>query len=68
MDPFKQLFIRAVPKKHIKNKGSKAEVMHGVAIQTSKGLKKDDLTYNKNGSIVSKKKSIHGHRTYKKNK
>lgn len=48
--------------------GSKAEVMHGSAIQTSDGFKKEDLTYNKNGSIVSKKKSIHGHKTYKEKK
>lgn len=85
MDPFKQLFIRAVQKKktskkqsqknispkkkYIKKTGSKAEVMHGNANQTLDGLKKEDLIYNKNGSIVSKKKSIHGHRTYtKKNK
>jgi len=53
-----------VPKKI----GSKAEVMHGSAIQTSDGFKKEDLTYNKNGSIVSKKKSIHGHKTYKEKK
>jgi hypothetical protein len=54
--------------KVVKKQGSKAEVMHGTALQTSKGLKKEDLIYNRNGSIVSKKKSIHGHRTYKEKK
>ena len=84
MDPFRKLFIRPIPKKTSKKSspkktspkkvkvpkkiGSKAEVMHGSAIQTLEGFKKEDLTYNKNGSIVSKKKSIHGHKTYKEKK
>ena len=37
--------------------GSRAQVMHGTAMKTSGGLTKSDLKYNKNGSIVSKKKS-----------
>lgn len=37
--------------------GSRAEVMHGNADNTSGGLKKSDLKYNKNGRIVSKRKS-----------
>lgn len=37
--------------------GTRALVMHGKAEQTSGGLKKKDLKYNKNGKIVSKKKS-----------
>ena len=37
--------------------GSRAEVMHGTAYKTSGGLTKNDLKYNKTGSIVSKKKS-----------
>jgi hypothetical protein len=37
--------------------GSRAEVMHGTAYKTSGGLTKNDLKYNKSGSIVSKKKS-----------
>lgn len=37
--------------------GSRAEVMHGNAKQTSGGLKKNDLKYNKQGKIVSKKMS-----------
>ena len=40
------------------NIGSRAQVMHGTARKTSGGLGKDDLTYNKSGSIVSKKKSL----------
>jgi hypothetical protein len=41
----------------MKKVGSRAEVVHGNAEHTSGGLRKDDLMYNKNGSIVSKKKS-----------
>ena len=37
--------------------GSRAMVMHGTARQTSGGLKKKDLKYNKQGRIVSKKAS-----------
>jgi hypothetical protein len=40
------------------NVGSRAQVMHGTAKKTSGGLEKQDLTYNKSGSIVSKKKSL----------
>lgn len=40
------------------NIGSRAQVMHGTAKKTSGGLGKDDLAYNKSGSIVSKKKSL----------
>lgn len=40
-----------------KTVGSRAEVMHGTAKKTSGGLTKGDLTYNKWGSIVSKKKA-----------
>ena len=40
------------------NIGSRAQVMHGTAKKTSGGLLKKDLTYNKSGSIVSKKKSL----------
>ena len=39
------------------NIGSRAQVMHGKAKQTSGGLKKKDLKYNKRGKIVSKKAS-----------
>ena len=38
--------------------GSRPAVMHGNAIKTSGGLMKKDLKYNKQGRIVSKKKSM----------
>ena len=41
-----------------KTVGSRAEVFHGNADHTSGGLKKSQLLKNKNGRIVSKKKSI----------
>jgi len=41
-----------------KLEGSRAEVMHGKAYKTKGGLVKKDLMYNKNGEIVSKKKSV----------
>ena len=41
----------------MKTIGSRAEVWHEKAIKTSGGLKKKDLTQNKFGYIVSKKKS-----------
>ena len=37
--------------------GTRAQVWHGTAFKTSGGLTKDQLTYNKAGRIVSKKKS-----------
>lgn len=45
------------------NIGSRAQVIHGKAKQTSGGLRKKDLKYNKRGKIVSKKAS----KTAKKN-
>ena len=35
--------------------GTCCKVMHGKALQTTGGLTKKDLKYNKNGEIVSKK-------------
>ena len=37
--------------------GSRAQVMNGNADKTSGGLQKKDLKYNKQGRIVSRKKS-----------
>lgn len=37
--------------------GSRAQVWHGTAYKTSGGLKKSELLMNKNGHVVSKKKS-----------
>tara|TARA_B100000900_G_scaffold414811_1_gene442605 strand:- start:215 stop:544 length:330 start_codon:yes stop_codon:yes gene_type:complete len=44
--------------------GSRAKVMHHTAYRTSGGLKRKDLMYNKNRSIVSVRK----HKTAKKEK
>lgn len=44
-------------KRYEKLEGSRAQVMHGTAYKTSGGLTKNDLMYNKQGSIVSVKKS-----------
>lgn len=43
---------------HGKAIGSRAQVMHGTAHHTTGGLTKKDLKYNKNGRIVSRKKSM----------
>jgi len=51
-----------VQKQFEKRLGSRAEVFHGKARQTTGGLRKKDLMKNKHGEIVSKKK----HRTAKK--
>ncbi len=45
-------------KKEIKTIGTRAEVYHGTAKHTSGRLTKSQLIKNKNGRIVSKKKSI----------
>jgi len=42
--------------------GSRAQVMHGTADHTSGGLTKSDLKYNKNGKIVSRKRSTQAKR------
>lgn len=47
-----------MPSKPTKNIGSRAEVFHGNARQTSGGLTKKDLIKNKAGRIVSKKKYL----------
>ena len=52
----------------IKKIGTRAEVMHGKASQTSGGLSRKDLKYNKQGRIVSKKKSALGKKQYNKYK
>jgi hypothetical protein len=48
--------------------GSRAQVVHGTAYSTSGGLLKKDLKYNKNGEIVSKKKSLAAKKAYTNNK
>jgi hypothetical protein len=42
--------------KYEKLEGSRAQVWHGTAYKTSGELKKKDLTMNKHGRIVSRKK------------
>ena len=42
--------------------GSRAQVMHGTALHTSGGLTKKDLKKNKNGKIVSRKRSTQAKR------
>jgi len=42
--------------------GSRAQVMSGSALKTPGGLRKKDLKYNKQGRIVSKKKSARAKR------
>jgi len=44
----------------LKSVGSRAQVMHGTAYKTDKGVTKVNLKYNKNGRIVSKTKSAKG--------
>ena len=44
--------------KEIPTIGTRPAVMHGNALKTSGGLMKKDLKYNKQGRIVSKKKSM----------
>jgi hypothetical protein len=53
------VFVRG-NKSYEQREGSRAQVMHGTAEQTSGGLKKHHLKYNKFGRIVSKKKSEQG--------
>lgn len=52
----------------IKAVGSRAEVMHGNAEHTSGYLYKDDLMYNKEGRIVSKRKHALGKALYREYK
>ena len=46
----------------MRKRGSRAQVMNGTALRTPGGLRKKDLKYNKNGRIVSKKKSMRAKR------
>jgi hypothetical protein len=52
----------------MKARGSRREVWNGSAKRTSGGLTRDDLTQNKRGDIVSKKKQAQGRKLYKKYK
>merc|ERR1739848_36800 len=48
-------------------KRAKSSVFRGTKARTSGGLKKSDLTKNKNGRIVSKKRSALGKKIFQKN-
>merc|ERR1711990_1158157 len=50
-----------------KGRGAKARVMNGTKERTVGGLKKSDLTKNKQGKVVSKKSRAAGLRAYQKN-
>merc|ERR1719350_2751240 len=50
-----------------KGKRAKSSVFRGTKSSTSGGLKKSDLTKNKNGKVVSKKASAAGKKLYQKN-
>merc|ERR1712112_354637 len=50
-----------------KGKRAKSSVFRGTKVSTSGGLKKADLTKNKNGKVVSRKRSELGKRNFKKN-
>ena len=53
---------------HVRQIGSRAQVMHGTAHHTAGGLKKGDLKMNKWGRIVSRKKSTHMANKTRRNK
>ena len=51
-----------VKRSPVRVNGSRAQVMNGTAVKTPGGLRKKDLKYNKNGRIVSKKRSARAKR------
>merc|ERR1719493_75447 len=50
-----------------RGKRAKSSVFRGTKAATSGGLKKSDLTKNKDGKVVSKKRSAAGKKLYQKN-
>jgi hypothetical protein len=50
-----------------KGKRAKSSVFRGTKEKTTSGLKKSDLTRNKQGKVVSKKASAAGKKLYQKN-
>lgn len=51
--------MAATPRKNVKQTvGSRAQVMNRSALRTPGGLTRKDLKYNKQGRIVSRKKSM----------
>ena len=49
-------------KSPMRKRGSRVQVMNGNALRTPGGLRKKDLKYNKNGRIVSKRRSARAKR------
>merc|ERR1719471_344364 len=50
-----------------RGKRAKSSVFRGTKVKTSGGLKKGDLTKNKQGKVVSRKSSERAKKAYKKN-
>merc|ERR1712183_606580 len=50
-----------------KGRGAKARVFKGAKAKTASGLKKSDLMRNKDGKVVSKKRSAAGKKLYQRN-
>merc|ERR1719228_1949023 len=50
-----------------RGRGAKARVFNGSKASTGGGLKKSDLMRNKDGKVVSKKRSAAGKKLYQKN-
>merc|ERR1719447_2057345 len=70
MKAMKTMKKRAMKKRKsiiARGKRAKSSVFRGTKEKTSSGLKKSDLTRNKQGKVVSKKSSIRAKKTYQKN-
>merc|ERR1719384_1048524 len=63
--PMKKKAMRV--SKIARGRGAKTRVFKGLKVSTTSGLKKSDLTKNKLGKVVSKKKSSNGKKIYQKN-
>merc|ERR1719221_1202538 len=67
MKAMKGMKRRAMKKSVVaKGKRGKSSVFRGTKEKTASGLKKSDLMKNKNGKVVSKKKSAAGKKAYKR--
>ena len=51
--------------RRVRVRGSRRQVWNGSRQKTMSGLSKSDFTTNKNGRLVSKKRSAHGARQFK---
>merc|ERR1719447_170541 len=70
MKAMKTMKKRAMKKRKsiiARGKRAKSSVFRGTKEKTSSGLKKSDLTRNKNGKVVSKKSSARAKKAYQKN-